>query len=50
MKRIALFAAIVLGSAMSYAEDFIGTYKCSGFDPYLNQHYSGTLNVEQQGA
>ncbi len=28
--------------------DFIGSYKCKGFDPYLNKPYTGTVVISQQ--
>ena len=28
--------------------NFAGTYKCSGFDPYLNESYSGTIVITPQ--
>ena len=28
--------------------DFAGTYKCKGFDPYLNRPYSGKITITPQ--
>ncbi len=35
---------------LAFASNFIGSYHCNGFDPYLNKKYSGTVKVEQQNA
>lgn len=49
MKHRLLFLLLFTLSTHSYAaSDFIGTYKCHGFDPYRNKEYSGTVIVRQQ--
>lgn len=35
--------------SLSFASaDFLGTYRCKGFDPYLQKTYSGTVVVTAQ--
>lgn len=37
--------------AVSFAvNDFVGTYSCTGMDPYLNKKYTGKVIVRQQHA
>ena len=53
MKYCTLFALLLSLSntalAATIAEPiFAGTYKCHGFDPYLNKYYSGTAIIKQQ--
>lgn len=49
MKSILLALSLFLLSTVTYAEaDFLGTYRCTGYDPYLNEKYSGTVIVKQQ--
>ena len=47
--RYFLLLPLVL-SQVAFASNFIGTYHCNGFDPYLNKKYAGTVKVEQQNA
>lgn len=42
---------LLLASFMStnlYAASFLGTYHCTGHDPYLNRDYTGIITVKQQ--
>lgn len=48
MKSILLLSILFLICTPSFADNFIGTYHCKGYDPYLNQNYSGKVTVEQQ--
>jgi hypothetical protein len=47
MRRI-LALALALTIPACYADDvdFTGTYKCQGFDPYLNRNYTGTVVIK----
>lgn len=49
MKRItiALLGSLVISPCFA-AYDFIGTYKCRGYDPYLERSYTGIVKIEQQ--
>lgn len=48
MKKI-IFTLLLTASANSYANyDFSGSYECNGFDPYLDQKYSGVVIIKQQ--
>jgi hypothetical protein len=48
MKGKLLLLATLLLSSTSFAASFLGTYRCSGYDPYLNRDYTGTVTIEQQ--
>lgn len=45
-------AVLFMLSTRVFAADpiFQGNYQCTGFDPYLNKKYTGTLSVRQQHA
>jgi len=47
IKRSALLLASFV-TLTAHASAFLGTYKCTGHDPYLNEDYKGTLVVKQQ--
>lgn len=41
----------ILFTATSFADpNFEGTYRCAGFDPYLNKDYSGTVHIVRYNA
>lgn len=49
MERKILFAMLCSCISICYATpDFLGTYKCKGYDPYLEKNYSGTIVISQQ--
>jgi hypothetical protein len=48
MKRSDLLLALLLSVNSAYAASFIGTYHCTGHDPYLNRDYTGTVVIAQQ--
>lgn len=44
-----LWILLLLCVSTAYAHvDFTGTYRCHGFDPYLNTGYLGTVVIKQQ--
>jgi len=45
-----LSSLLLILSVPVCAASFLGSYHCTGFDPYLNKKYSGTVKVEQQSA
>lgn len=49
MKRIgiALITLFFVTPCLA-AFDFVGTYHCKGYDPYLQKDYSGTIKIEPQ--
>lgn len=47
MKYLAWLLALLITSPL-YAQTFAGTYRCTGYDPYLNRDYKGTLEVKPQ--
>ncbi len=50
MKSLLLAISLFLLSSFTYAAaEFLGTYRCHGYDPYINANYSGTVIVKQQG-
>lgn len=49
MLKYGLFLALCCVTSTTFASaDFVGFYKCKGFDPYLNKIYSGRITVTQQ--
>lgn len=49
MQRKILFTIFFSWISICHATpDFIGTYKCKGYDPYLKKNYSGTVVISQQ--
>lgn len=48
MRYIILAGFLLCCSSCSSPPDFAGTYKCEGFDPYLNKNYTGTIRIIQQ--
>lgn len=50
MKYIILVISLLWTGYCAAAPDFAGTYKCAGFDPYLNTDYSGTIHIAHQNA
>ena len=50
MKKGLLLIASLVYFVNAYAvnAEFVGTYRCEGFDPYLNKKYSGAVVVLQQ--
>ncbi len=46
--KIRMLVLITIMSSSAYAENFIGTYQCKGYDPYLKKDYAGTVLIEQQ--
>jgi len=48
MKLNRLAFILLFFSAIAQATSFVGTYRCQGYDPYLNQNYTGTVIIEQQ--
>ncbi len=53
MKKIVLIFTLLFSllcwTLSVFAEpNFSGTYKCVGFDPYLNKNYSGTIRIIPQ--
>ena len=52
--KFKLLLLLLLAPVISFASNspnpnvFLGTYKCTGTDPYLNKKYSGTVVVHQQ--
>ena len=51
MRHRFLIALLFLASASFAAiPSFEGVYRCKGFDPYLNQDYSGTIRITPNNA
>tara|TARA_R110000868_G_scaffold48766_2_gene157902 strand:- start:589 stop:972 length:384 start_codon:yes stop_codon:yes gene_type:complete len=50
MKVLVVLLMTVLASPVTFAisSTFVGTYHCTGHDPYLDRDYKGTLTVAQQ--
>ncbi len=50
MKSLCTFILLLLPALASAGNEdvFVGTYSCTGTDPYLNKSYSGTVVVAQQ--
>lgn len=44
-----LVLSLLICNTTSFAMlNFVGTYNCKGFDPYLNKAYSGVVKITQQ--
>jgi len=51
MRSKFLFFLSLIFTSLSFANhDFEGTYRCAGFDPYLNEDYAGTIHIVQYKA
>lgn len=49
MKKLGILLITSLCLTSAWANyDFLGTYKCKGYDPYLAKDYSGTVVISQQ--
>jgi len=48
MKHILIGCLTLFLSVNSFAYNFIGVYKCKGYDPYLKRNYSGTVTIAAQ--
>ena len=49
MKHGLVSVILLLCCSVCFGEpNFAGTYKCKGFDPYLNKDYSGTIHIVPQ--
>jgi hypothetical protein len=54
MKKMILLTVFLIFSHNAFSQNaspaaFIGTYHCSGYDPYLDRNYTGTVKIEEQG-
>ncbi|OGT69666.1 MAG: hypothetical protein A3J38_04920 [Gammaproteobacteria bacterium RIFCSPHIGHO2_12_FULL_45_9] len=50
MKYGIAIALLLCGTHAYCASDFAGTYRCKGFDPYINKEYSGTVQIIPQNS
>lgn len=46
--KLLYFLVLLCCCTSVFAFDYVGVYKCTGHDPYLNKDYAGTLTIEQQ--
>lgn len=50
MRNLITLLLITMSSTCFAGFDFIGSYQCKGYDPYLKKNYTGVVIIKQQNS